>query len=419
MSIEGTHVDMSGRDRGSRVSSDTPPTRRLHGLDALRASALLLGILLHGLMPFEPAMGWMVVDTRPATWAMPTIAIIHLFRMALFMLLAGYFARIVVGRRGMRRYLRERTLRIAAPVFAFWPVAVLPLGLVAAWWHEAHGLPLPRHGGDGPSAAFSPGHLWFLWTLYQCCLLLALTRWVAHRWMPEATAALLGRVGTLLRGPGAVGVLALPYLGSLLWQAHHYFGVDEPRTLLPDAAVLLAYLPAVGAGWVLARESGSLEDVARRWPAHLCAAGVGSVAVVLLSNLVETVTPTPALHVACAVVSALTAWCWVYGLLGLCVARLRSERGWVRYLADASYWMYLMHLPIVVAVGGLLTHLDQPPAFKLLVTLTTATAILLLTYDAFVRSTWIGGWLNGHRWPRALIVGRPRPRSRGHRPVVP
>ena len=46
--------------------SPTPPDR-LHGLDALRASALLLGVVLHLTMSFLPGAKyvWIVADADP------------------------------------------------------------------------------------------------------------------------------------------------------------------------------------------------------------------------------------------------------------------------------------------------------------------------------------------------------------------
>ena len=85
---------------------------------------------------------------------------------------------------------------------------------------------------------------------------------------------------------------------------------------------------------------------------------------------------------------------------------LTRERAWVRYLADASYWMYLAHLPLLVGIGATLTHAPVPAEMKLLVTLAATTVLLLLSYDAFVRSTWIGAWLNGRKRPRAIFTRR-------------
>ena len=109
----------------------TTTAERLHGLDALRAGALLLGIVLHSLLPFIPGIPWLVIDTRSSELTGIPVFVIHLFRMTLFMLLAGYFGRLVLQRRGPGRYLRDRVVRILLPFLAFWPIAVLPLGLMA------------------------------------------------------------------------------------------------------------------------------------------------------------------------------------------------------------------------------------------------------------------------------------------------
>ncbi|WP_198671605.1 acyltransferase family protein, partial [Desertihabitans aurantiacus] len=123
--------------------STTSTTPRLHGLDALRAGALLLGIVLHTLMPFMPGIGWLVVDSRTSVVAGIPVMVIHLFRMHLFMMLAGYFGRMVLHRRGSASYLRDRTLRILLPLVAFWAPAVLGLGLTAAAVAEWRGTPAP------------------------------------------------------------------------------------------------------------------------------------------------------------------------------------------------------------------------------------------------------------------------------------
>ena len=59
-----TSPDRSRPDPASTVG-------RLHGLDALRAGALLLGIVLHGLAPFMPGGGWLVTDrySTEAPWS--------------------------------------------------------------------------------------------------------------------------------------------------------------------------------------------------------------------------------------------------------------------------------------------------------------------------------------------------------------
>src|SRR5699024_8187115 len=101
------------RSHGSNdTARATPSSQRLHHLDAVRAGALLLGIVLHSLLPFEPGGMWLFTDSRSAEWTSETVFTIHLFRMVLFMTLAGYFARMVLHRRGAGAFLRDRAKRI-------------------------------------------------------------------------------------------------------------------------------------------------------------------------------------------------------------------------------------------------------------------------------------------------------------------
>ena len=76
---------------------------RLHALDAVRAGALLLGIVLHATMSFffvVPAR-----DVSQSTTLAVTFFVIHTFRMTLFFVIAGFFGRLLLQRRGVRGFL--------------------------------------------------------------------------------------------------------------------------------------------------------------------------------------------------------------------------------------------------------------------------------------------------------------------------
>ncbi len=387
------------------------PGERIPGLDALRGGALLLGIMLHALLPFIVVPGaegqlagagssWLIADDDPRGYALPVIGVIHLFRLTVFFVLSGYFGHLVVSRRGMRRYLAERFIRIALPVFAFWPFAVLPLGLIAAAWSARHGVVLAQPASSG---GFPTGQLWFLWVLFQCCLLLAAVRAVARRLAPALAARIAGRAAAVLAGPWGAVAMSVPYAAAQLWQAQKYAGITQPATLLPEPAVLLAYSGAFTAGWLLWRRPAALREITGRWRAHLLLAVLSSGVTLYLSGLSGLPAPGGGPYLL-SVISALSAWAWTYGLLGACVQHLGTERRWVRYLADASYWMYLTHLPLLTGIAALLTSAPVPAEVKLLITLTATTLILLLSYDGFVRSTWIGRWLSGHRRERVIFA---------------
>jgi peptidoglycan/LPS O-acetylase OafA/YrhL len=76
---------------------------------------------------------------------------------------------------------------------------------------------------------------------------------------------------------------------------------------------------------------------------------------------------------------------------------LARSNTWLKFCADSSYWVYLIHLPIILFLQTLLIPIALSVLGKLaLVTLAT-WLFCLATYVVFVRYTPIGWILNGKR----------------------
>ena len=71
-----------------------------------------------------------------------------------------------------------------------------------------------------------------------------------------------------------------------------------------------------------------------------------------------------------------------------------------RYLADASYWLYLIHLPIVVACQVWVAQWPLHWALKYPFILAVTLAVLFASYYWLVRPTFLGEFLNGKKYPR-------------------
>ena len=71
-----------------------------------------------------------------------------------------------------------------------------------------------------------------------------------------------------------------------------------------------------------------------------------------------------------------------------------------RYLADSSYWLYLIHLPIIFFLQVAMAKWDLSWMIKFPLILGITMAIGLVTYRYVVRYTFIGATLNGKRVPR-------------------
>jgi hypothetical protein len=99
--------------------------------------------------------------------------------------------------------------------------------------------------------------------------------------------------------------------------------------------------------------------------------------------------------------TSLTMSLAVLGWLGLFVRFFSRLSPSTRYLADSSYWVYLAHLPLVVALQVWLSAWQASWPIKVLAINAVAFVVLLTTYHLFVRFTWIGAWLNGRRVQRS------------------
>jgi peptidoglycan/LPS O-acetylase OafA/YrhL len=114
----------------------------------------------------------------------------------------------------------------------------------------------------------------------------------------------------------------------------------------------------------------------------------------LLERFLEGKLPGPG-RLLLAGACGLFAWLSVFGVLGLFVRVFHRERPVWRYLADASYWIYLVHLPVAGLAQVILAESSAPAVVKFAVVLTLASAVGLLSYQGLVRHTFVGAFLNG------------------------
>ena len=124
----------------------SPKTERRHDLDALRAIAMLLGIVLHGLMPFIglPEFMFPIQDVSQMPVLGMILSGIHGFRMPLFFLISGFFTTMLWRRRGLKALIQHRFKRILLPLL-LGLVTIIPLTNIVyslpSWSRENAALP--------------------------------------------------------------------------------------------------------------------------------------------------------------------------------------------------------------------------------------------------------------------------------------
>ncbi|KQS55319.1 hypothetical protein ASG17_04295 [Brevundimonas sp. Leaf363] len=388
----------------------TDATERLHGLDALRGGMLMLGVALHASMSFMPIQVWVVQDTQPSAALTVFFYAVHIFRMVVFFLIAGFFARLALHRRGTGGFIADRLKRIAAPLLVFWPLVMTGMIAVLIWIGSRMAA---ANGGVAPPAppppTFTPdnfplGHLWFLWVLliFYAALVIGRSLMVAVDRQGGLRRA-FDRPARLILGFAAPLLLAAPLAVALFYQPNWlpFFGVPTPdMALIPHLSSVVAYGVAFAAGYGLHRQPELLNGVAARWPLNLTLGAICAVVgLMLLGPSLPAITPVeePVQKAMLAGLYAVASYGISFGLLGFALRRLSNRSALRRYIADASYWVYLIHIPIVMALQVAIADLAWPWPFKFAALLAGVFAITFGTYQILVRHSFIGTWLNGMR----------------------
>ncbi|MBI4659181.1 MAG: acyltransferase family protein [Verrucomicrobia bacterium] len=406
-------------------SGSATENERFHSLDAVRAFALLLGVVFHAAESFTrgAASYWAIADRSPSEFLEVFRHACHSFRLELFFLIAGFFAHLLYHRRGAREFIRNRIGRILVPLVVGW-VVLFPL-LAYIWLLGASvsgrlvqfGVPA-EFANTSPSILtvgfFASGqfvqrfdltHLWFLHQLLVLYVLLLSVRFAWHRLLNRSRAWMrkVDRiVAALWASPWST--LWLAAVSTPILMLMDSWDVDTPKaSLVPHLPTTLLFGFQFGLGWLLHRQPALLECFARKWLSNLV---LGVLMVLTTTRGVDGLRElgwaspdAPWIRWTYSGLYSLMMWGFVQGFIGWFVKYCRNPSARWRYVADSSYWIYLAHLPLVVWLQVLVGRWPLHWTLKFPLVVAVATPILFLSYHYLVRSTFIGAQLNGRRHP--------------------
>ncbi len=376
-----------------------PKTERLHALDSLRAVMMLLGLVLHSAISygsFEYGDAWSLKDPETTSPAFDLIvAYIHAFRMPVFFAIAGFFGALLFYERSPRAMVRNRLSRVVYPFLAFlfllWPTVVF------AWVYttgamNASTAPLV----DALLALLNPlvfipanpMHLWFL----EYLILFSFAGWLVAsvmRRLPGASKRVRQGYELLMRSPALRPLLfAVPSFVLLLLMGSPW--PEKTGSFVPAWEPLCNYFTFYIFGWLLYGSRHLLSGMPRHGWALATLATVLFFVKALRYDQLGPVTLTA--------LNALAVWCFVFGITALFVRYLSRHSPAMRWVSDASYWFYLVHLPLTALGAGLLIGAGLPAGVKFLLVLGGTTAVCCVTYALLVRGTFVGAVLNGRRY---------------------
>lgn len=364
---------------------------RLHYMDNLRALAMLAGVVFHAALAYSPLVHnyWAAADAGGSAWIDVVAWFVHLFRMPLFFVIAGFFAALLVRKRGIGGMLRNRLARVLLPFLIFLPPVLGALSWltakaasstrnlspVLAWVKqvtlEQGSLPLM------PSVA----HLWFLLYLMYFFVLVWVISTLELKRLPSWLANL--RPWVLV---GVAPLLLVPALASVgaPWPAPEFF--------LPQLWALVFFGFYFALGYLLFQRGSLLEQLRPLTPLLLV---LGLAAYGVFLEFIGTRQPGLPLHWLQAALEA-------YAGLWLTLCCLHAGKRWLnghsrvmRYLADASYWVYLVHLPVLFAIQYRLLDVAAGWQLKFAVSVLATSLLALASYQLLIRNTLMGKLLGG------------------------
>ncbi len=272
------------------MKSQDQLSERFHALDATRAFALLLGVVFHAAWFYVPGpLNTPVKDVSANHFYGWFFSTSHTFRMQLFFLIAGFFAALIVKRRGAAALARNRFKRIVIPFISGWAI-LFPLVILVWIWGKTESGQLPAtlpplkatlgaifSGAifveKSQGGSFGLAHLWFLYFLILFNVAVLAGRSLLIRFFPESTSNAAERltkfVHWAMRSPfGALTVAAL--MAPLLWSMKGWVGVTTPnQSLIPLWNSFAVYFLFFLGGWFLYRQSHVLPTLFHQWRFYL------------------------------------------------------------------------------------------------------------------------------------------------------
>lgn len=365
---------------------------------------MLLGLVLHslisyGAVPYGDA--WPYKDAYTNPWLDVIVFFIHIFRMPIFYAMAGFFAAMLYLRRGPMGLARNRAVRILVPFLAGW-IVLFPL-IRLGFNFANYGLEAVRAlVAAGDLYMDSTAHLWFLEYLLCFYVVMLVAVPVVRRFPERWRDAGLDLFARLMRGRLRALWFAVP-TALTLWLMPH--GLLETSTsFVPAPRVLLAYGVFFLFGWLLYLRRELVASFTRNaWLQTVLGTLLMPFNMYAFDRLINQSSPqTVGAFAGVVATGALMVWMLLFGITGLFVRYLDRYIPVVRYIVDASYWLYLIHLPFTIWVPGLLSDFSWPAVVKAAAVFALSFPFWLASYHFCVRATFIGKVLNGRRYPLRL-----------------
>ena len=365
--------------------------KRYYAFDSLRATMMLLGVVIHSGMSYNSSneMSW-PLRAKDTSNVFFLVDFLHTFRMPVFFLIAGFFGAFLFFNKSPKQMLKNRFRRIFLPFLVFLlvlnPFVVFAFKYCKAVFAGQTPLTLNEHFSSLWSyVPFGLYHLWFLYYLFIISVLVYLfSKWTKHISLPP--------IDNFFERTFKNPVYRLLTLTSISFAILFLFGAKSFETSIhwiPDLGILTYFLAFYLTGWLLYRKK-ELVDTLKHF--YISATVIGVIAFCLK------IYSDGQMNLVCLqILNSIITCSLSVGIMGLFLRFADFPNNNVTYFVNSAYWVYLIHFFFAILLSGLINDWTLSVYLKFLIVLSTTTVICLTSYHFFVRKTFIGVFLNGKK----------------------
>lgn len=379
--------------------------QRIHGIDALRAIAMLLGVIFHSALAYkvEEHAAKQPHDLQFNSWLFDLgTFFIHSFRMPLFFLIAGYFCRFLYYKVGEQKFVSHRWKRVGIPfftgIFLIVPLSLFPTFMYYYLYKE--GLSWDDAWRQSFLRLFRPNGVYHLWFLYDLLMYYGITVVVLRMNRIKFINNLLSKVSTWWSKLSFSKAYWLLFLSMPVWIILFFekdlFVFVDVAFIPKHISYILLYGYFFGLGWLVEKRQDILSVLIKRNTFFIIAGTVICLGLFYF-ELNRTIYSQTSWWMLVKFAAAFQVILLSLGFIGFFLHYFKTESYFWRYVSDASYWVYLTHLGLVVWLQLLFLNSAVPGLLRFPLVLGITALITFSTYHWFIRYSFIGNILHGPR----------------------
>jgi len=366
-------------------------TERFHGLDAVRGIAMLLGIVIHASLPYIEGLpkGLWPSDKNTSNIIAIIFEFIHIWRMPIFFIISGFFANLVITRKSLIIWWKNRFLRLVLPAMIFFPIMSLTIPWIFMYGYTGNINFFFSNEGQ-------PHHLWFLYHLFIFVLFSIFIRFfglIIYKFFKQINLIVVVDIFNTVKSFLGKHIFdsRFPVLMIFVFFIFNLFSGAELITNPLASGLYFLF------GYRLYKNNLLFDFIKSNWKYYLIGGLTVTIIFFILNTQVSNFAKEDVRWIPWVILKISSAVLLSFSFIGLAEDKFSNLNPMVRFISDSSYWVYLIHLPLVAFITFFMFKITIFAELKFLVAIILTTAICLVTYKYLVKSTIIGTLLNGKK----------------------